>query len=55
MTDASGAASADKSRELKLRIASAIVIGPLALLLTWAGGVPFAALVVACGVIMASE
>lgn len=48
-------ATADKSRELKLRIASAAVIGPIALAVTGIGGPAFTALCVVCGAIMASE
>lgn len=55
MTDVGVAAAPDKSRELKLRIASAVVIAPLALALTWWGGAAFAALVVVCCVIMMDE
>ncbi len=54
MSEAS-AAPVDKSRELKLRIASALVIAPIALALTWWGGVPFAVLVVICAVLMMDE
>ena len=54
MSEAS-AASVDKSRELKLRIASALVIAPVALALTWWGGVPFAVLVVICAILMMDE
>ncbi|WP_333826077.1 phosphatidate cytidylyltransferase [Pinisolibacter sp.] len=54
MSQASGA-PVDKSRELKLRIASALVIAPVALALTWWGGVPFAVLVVICAVLMMDE
>ena len=54
MSDA-GAAPVDKSRELKLRIASALVIGPLALALTWWGGMPFAVLIVVCAALMMNE
>ncbi len=53
MTDANPAG--DKSRELKLRVASAVVIAPVALGVTWAGGTAFSLLVVLCGVVMASE
>ncbi len=53
MTDANPAG--DKSRELKLRVASAVVIAPVALGVTWAGGTAFSVLVVLCGVVMASE
>lgn len=53
MTDANPAG--DKSRELKLRVASAVVIAPVALGVTWVGGTAFSALVVLCGVVMASE
>lgn len=49
------APAADKSRELKLRVASAVVLAPIVLGLTWIGGAPFAALAVLAGVIMASE
>ncbi|MCE1235695.1 MAG: phosphatidate cytidylyltransferase [Hyphomicrobiales bacterium] len=49
------AATADKSRELKLRIASAVVIGPVALAVTGYGGPAFSALCVLCAAIMASE
>ena len=45
----------DKSRELKLRIASALVIGPAALAITWWGGSPFAVLVVVAAVLMMDE
>lgn len=55
MSDATGAASADKSRELKLRVMSALVIAPVALAVTWYGGVAFSALVVVCAVLMAHE
>ena len=54
MSDAMGPA-VDKSRELKLRIASALVIGPAALALTWWGGVPFAVLVVVASALMMHE
>lgn len=54
MSDA-GAATSDKARELKLRIASALVIGPAALALTWWGGMPFAILVIVCSALMMSE
>ena len=54
MSDA-GTPQVDKSRELKLRIASAAVIGPAALVLTWWGGVPFALLIVVCAALMMSE
>lgn len=47
--------AADKSRELKLRVASAVVLAPIVLTLTWIGGVPFAVLAVLAGVVMASE
>ena len=53
MTNTDGAA--DKSRELKLRVLSALVIGPAALAITWIGGVPFSLLVLLCAVIMADE
>ena len=49
------AATADKSRELKLRVASALVLAPIVLALTWTGGVAFAVLAVVAGVVMASE
>lgn len=55
MSEASAAASIDKSRELKLRVASAAVIGPTALLLTWWGGVPFSVLAIVAAIIMADE
>lgn len=45
----------DKSRELRLRILSAVIGAPVVLVLTYVGGTPFAALVVLCGVVMASE
>jgi phosphatidate cytidylyltransferase len=51
----SPAVAADKSRELKLRIASALVLAPIVLGLTWIGGTPFALLAVVAGVVMASE
>jgi len=54
MSDAS-AAAVDKARELRLRIASALVIGPLALVITWWGGVPFAVLVIVCAMLMMDE
>ncbi len=47
--------TADKSRELKLRVASAVVLAPIVLGLTWVGGTPFAVLAVLAGAIMASE
>ena len=50
-----GIAPVDKSRELKLRIASALVIGPAVLALTFVGGVPFAILLVAASVLMMDE
>lgn len=53
--NSSVAPSADKARELKLRIASALVIGPAALALTFFGGVPFALFVVVCSLLMADE
>ena len=49
------AVTTDKSRELKLRVASALVLAPVVLALTWIGGAPFAALAVLAGVVMASE
>lgn len=55
MTDGVLAPAVDKARELKLRIASAIVIAPVALGLTWWGGLPFGLLLVACAVLMTSE
>lgn len=54
MSDAS-AAAVDKARELRLRIASALVIGPLALVITWWGGAPFAVLVIVCAMLMMDE
>ncbi len=45
----------DKSRELKLRVLSALVIGPATLAITWWGGIPFSLLIVLCAVIMADE
>ena len=51
MTDA----AADKARELKLRIASALVIAPVALAITWAGGIAFSVMIVAGAVLMADE
>ena len=54
MTDG-GTASGDKSRELKLRIASAVVLAPIVLAVTAYGGTPFVSLTVAAGVVMASE
>lgn len=53
MTVTNGAT--DKSRELKLRVLSALVIGPAALAITWIGGLPFSLLVLLCAVIMADE
>ena len=50
-----GTAPVDKSRELKLRIASAVVIAPVVLAITWWGGLPFAGLVVVAAVLMMSE
>lgn len=50
-----GAVANDKSRELKLRIASALVLGPVVLALTALGGPAFTALAVLAGVVMASE
>jgi phosphatidate cytidylyltransferase len=50
-----GAAAVDKSRELKLRIASAVVIGPAVLALTWFGGLPFAVLLIVCAALMLGE
>lgn len=47
--------SIDKSRELKLRIVSAVIGAPIVLALTWIGGAAFIVLAVACGVVMASE
>ncbi|MDK9697700.1 MAG: phosphatidate cytidylyltransferase [Siculibacillus sp.] len=55
MSDATVTPGDDKSRELKLRIASALVIAPVALGITWIGGVPFALLLVACAVLMMDE
>jgi len=55
MSETGGAPSVDKSRELKLRIASAVVIAPVVLALTWWGGVPFALLVVVAAVLMMEE
>ncbi|NLH79914.1 MAG: phosphatidate cytidylyltransferase [Phyllobacteriaceae bacterium] len=49
------AATSDKARELKLRIASAVVLAPIVLALTVVGGRSFMALAVAAGVVMASE
>lgn len=49
------AAANDKSRELKLRIASALVLGPVVLALTALGGPAFGVLAVLAGVVMASE
>jgi phosphatidate cytidylyltransferase len=51
----SGTQGVDKSRELKLRIVSALIGAPIVLAITWYGGTPFAALVVLCGMVMASE
>ncbi len=48
-------AGTDKSRELKLRVASALVIAPLALLITWWGGMPFSVMLIAGSVLMADE
>ncbi len=55
MSDPSVTPPVDKARELKLRIASALVIAPVALALTWWGGIPFAILVVVCAVLMMDE
>ncbi len=55
MTDGVSAPAVDKARELKLRIASAVVIGPIALVVTWWGGVPFGILLVGCAVLMMEE
>ncbi len=49
------APAVDKSRELKLRIASALVIGPAALAITWWGGAPFAILVIVASALMMNE
>lgn len=48
-------AAGDKSRELKLRIASAVVLAPIVLALTVLGGRSFSALAVLAGIVMASE
>jgi phosphatidate cytidylyltransferase len=55
MSETSGAVGVDKSRELKLRVASALVIAPAALLLTWFGGVAFSLLAIAVAVVMVDE
>lgn len=55
MSEAATAATSDKSRELKLRIASALVIAPVALGLTWLGGPAFALLAIVCAVLMMDE
>jgi phosphatidate cytidylyltransferase len=44
-----------KSSELRTRILSALVLAPIALTLAWAGGWPFAVLLAASAVAMASE
>lgn len=49
------AATSDKSRELKLRIASAVVLAPIVLAVTAYGGVAFQGLAAVAGVVMASE
>jgi phosphatidate cytidylyltransferase len=41
--------------ELRLRVLSALVIGPLVLVATWLGGIAFAALITVGAVVMASE
>lgn len=43
------------SRELRLRTISALVLGPLALLAVWAGGLVFVALIALCTVLLAAE
>ena len=55
MSDPSVSPPVDKARELKLRIASAVVIAPIVLALTWWGGIPFAVLLVVCAVLMMDE
>ena len=53
-TTAAPATPAGRS-ELRLRVLSALVMGPLVLALTWWGGVPFSLLLIACAVVMADE
>ncbi len=43
------------SRELRLRTLSALVLGPLALLAVWAGGLVFVALIALSAVLLAAE
>lgn len=55
MSDTGPVATAGRSSELKLRVISAVVIAPVALAITWWGGVPFALMLFAGTVIMADE
>jgi len=55
MSETGGAMGVDRSRELKLRVASALVIGPAALVLTWFGGIAFSLLAIAAAIVMADE
>ncbi len=55
MSDTQPVATAARSSELKLRVISAAVIAPVALALTWWGGIPFSLMLFAGALVMADE